>query len=206
MHLPSEMIKVHRCKPKDFKCLSVVFDFAWQCIKCNHAISNMGAVTFLTILNIIYMFDDCRTLHMFTGFRALIKLHAFFVHRICFASPLSRWKTTKSASVFLSRITFCISFHLNFAIACWNREWPFFIRSKVFCTQITIPLNGKHLQNALVVSANDWSKSNKRISFKRNGKINIYYNYNAIIFCTIFAHFSNYFFLFVLPFNGWQPS
>lgn len=61
---------------------------------------------------------------------ALIKLHAFFVSKNFPFSTLLKCQQAQKKRVGSLPFSFAncfLSFHLKFAFACWNHEWPFFI-------------------------------------------------------------------------------
>lgn len=61
---------------------------------------------------------------------ALIKLHAFFRFKefpLLRSSKMPTGKKKRVGSLPFSFANCFLSFHLKFAFACWNHEWPFFI-------------------------------------------------------------------------------
>lgn len=128
------------------KCLkSVVFDFHTMemALKCDAF--RLGVVllvlpaavkmktTFMTILNIIYMFDDCRSVFTCSPAHSLIKLHAFFLEK--------EKKKQRLLFRFLYELHFIVSFEMRFCVCRVqarnsergaHTEWPFLISR---CTQ-----------------------------------------------------------------------
>lgn len=112
-----------------------VFDFcSWKCIasRMQH-FCQMEWQHSWKYLNIIYMFDDCRTVLTCSPTHSLIKLHAF-----CFTNRSKKERNYIVRIRFPYELLFIVSFQMRFCVCAeTNGEWPFFIR----CTQQHITIH-----------------------------------------------------------------
>lgn len=176
-------------------------------------------ITFMTILNIIYMFDDCRSAlssHVHRLY-SLIKLHAFFLKE--------KRRATTTALPFSLRIAF-YRFIWNALLRAPNTQPANELNGHFSCyvarnNSISFPNGTWAIRVFWQMSDGNLSKQ-KPSTHIANTKMNIYYNYNAVIFSLFSAcYFSfpaafvdsllNYvrFFSFKFtsfPFWCWQPS